>query len=83
MTKTNQQTQKIFQDFHQTMNDEQAKLKKGLNHLVRKSAIEAEKLMKIREKEELKKIEEDLAKTETPKEEKPKSRGIFSFFRKS
>jgi len=62
MTKTNQQTQKIFQDFHQTMTDEQEKLKKGLNHLVRKSAIESERLMREREAKELKKMEEELLK---------------------
>ena len=64
MTKTNQQTQKIFKDFHKTMADEQEKLKKGLNHLVRKSAIESEKLMRNREVGELKKIEIELEKPE-------------------
>jgi hypothetical protein len=62
MTKTNKQTQQIFQDFHQSMTDEQEKLKKGLSHLVRKTAIESERLMKNRENIELEKMEKELEK---------------------
>ena len=62
MTKMTKQTQQIFQDFHQAMNMEQDKLKEGLNHLVRKSAEESERLMRAREAIELEKMEKELEK---------------------
>ncbi len=77
MTKSNKQTRKIFQELLQTMDSEQKNLRKNLNKLVKKSAVEAEKLMRIQEENELKKMEQELISDDNQKQ-KTKKKGFFA-----